>query len=770
LNKWKFRKNTRAVERQSFLLIKTLSSNEALETTLGIKVTNTKIERWKRDSTKETAGEDSGGYSNPAQGEQSLLYFCEITNIWAGTYNHEPTLPTEICHPQIEDSLNFEDDCPIVDVLLEENDMLWPFSSNSEDSGPVFLSRLFSALSITPPADLDSYAARFPKPETPDPSESQHLLSTQCNDLASGNNTSQALVLGGPRMLNIVSQQSASISPFNEICLFSPFESNQFTSSRAQKPHRLTQIAINQQQILELEERLSKLQGLLPETHPAMFAILQGLFDANVELANFKLAEQWCRRIVTIRQSKEEIHSPQSLLAQVHLTLVLTYQGKLKEARELQDQLYPDIKRNDSFVCLLTGQSLAAEYLEAQLAMEQALGSDGESAVHSNQLVQLRLSTLGPYDEASLCAMTLVAESLIDLGVYDESIRLLRLMLQLQERLKQFSYGRRCSGMRLMAEALRKQKHYKESVTVARRSVELAEIFLGSEHQTTLLNTTELGLCLRAVGLLSESVSVLKGVVAKRITIYEEDGLNTIFDMGHLGHVLMETGNYGEATTWLEKAFRRLLAASGWRHWMVVECYESLGKCYKEQGRYIDGIALFEQALRENQWLKEMKRQYYYCFISELADCYLQEGRAPEVISVCRSALHDIGEFPEHQGWEWDISAKLAVGYEMQGQYDSVAALYKQTMAKIRGTELWDYEWWWYYCRQLGGCYENLEQYSDALVLYNRSIEEIQDLNGPDDSAIAEIQGWIDVLSNRTSNTEMELDVDEDGTLGSEEV
>jgi tetratricopeptide (TPR) repeat protein len=118
---------------------------------------------------------------------------------------------------------------------------------------------------------------------------------------------------------------------------------------------------------------------------------------------------------------------------------------------------------------------------------------------------------------------------------------------------------------------------------------------------------------------------------------------------------------------------------------------------------------------------------------------------------------------------ECGISDKLAEGYEMQGQYDSAAALYEQTIAKIRGTELWDYGWWWYYCRQLGGCYENLEQYSDALALYNQSIEEIRDLNGPDDLAIAEIQGWIDVLSNQTSYTERELDLDEDGTLGNEE-
>jgi hypothetical protein len=47
---------------------------------MGIKVTNIKIERWKRNTTKEAVGADSGGQSNPALGERSFLCFHEILN------------------------------------------------------------------------------------------------------------------------------------------------------------------------------------------------------------------------------------------------------------------------------------------------------------------------------------------------------------------------------------------------------------------------------------------------------------------------------------------------------------------------------------------------------------------------------------------------------------------------------------------------------------------------------------------------------------------
>jgi hypothetical protein len=73
MNEWRFRKNTHAVERQSFLCNGSLSPNLSPYSTVGIKVTNTKIERWKRNSKKEAIGADGGSHSNPAIGGKSLL-------------------------------------------------------------------------------------------------------------------------------------------------------------------------------------------------------------------------------------------------------------------------------------------------------------------------------------------------------------------------------------------------------------------------------------------------------------------------------------------------------------------------------------------------------------------------------------------------------------------------------------------------------------------------------------------------------------------------
>jgi tetratricopeptide (TPR) repeat protein len=325
--------------------------------------------------------------------------------------------------------------------------------------------------------------------------------------------------------------------------------------------------------------------------------------------------------------------------------------------------------------------------------------------------------------------------------------------------------------MRNLAEGLRRQKHYKEAVIVARQSVELAQEFLGSEQQTTLLNMAELGLCLRAAGSLSESEAALRDVVARRVSIFGEDNLSAIVEMGDLGRVLLETSNYVEATIWYEKAFRGLLKASSWRHWLAVVYCRSLGKCYEMQERYMDGIALYGEAVQGTQPTKETRPEHYCYFVHQLAECCLREGRCLEAVCICTNILQEIHHrmLVEYQGWERTISAKLAEVYQQQGKFDGAAALYEQNIVKIHGTAGWTYGRRMYYSRRLGVSYEKLGRYSDALVLYRRSIEEIRDLNGPDDSAVAEIQGWIDDLSNQTSSTEMELGGDEDGTLGNEE-
>jgi tetratricopeptide (TPR) repeat protein len=524
----------------------------------------------------------------------------------------------------------------------------------------------------------------FPTPETADYALPQHISSDQYNDLSSrpNNETGQELVLRQPgrQISNISALQSASAISFNKICWYSSFEPSRLASQHTQKLPRLTQVAVANYEILELKERLSKLQGLLPETHPAMLAILQGIASAFVGLSKWKLAEYWLRRVITISQRTKEDYSFKTLFDYLQLIRVILNQGRTKEAKELYEQLQPDIRRNASSTTLIEGSSLAYDSLFTQTRIAQTMGANEDCVDYSHQLVQLNLTTVGPYDRDSLLAMNIAAESLMAQGNYDESLRILCLMLQVQERCKQASNSAICIGFGNLALALRGQKHYKESVAVARRSVELAEELIGSENHTTRYNMMVLARCLRAAGLISESEVMYRDILAKAGMFGEDKEPLTITAMVELGDVIMESNLYEEANFWHEKAL------------------QEIGK--KAVG--------------------------------------------------------------QQDSLSW-ITAKIAECYQKHGQYCAAATLYEQIIAKIHGTDGWNYDRCIYYCSRLGACYIKLEQYSDALALHKRAMQEIRDMKGPCHSAIGQFQNLIELLCDLISEVESEPGWDEDG-------
>jgi len=605
----------------------------------------------------------------------------------AGTFNNDSTLPAQTSHSQHPEPPTFGEDTPVADVSLrnlENNINPCPFSSDSVDPGPALLSSLFSVLSIEPPADVHSYAMNFPTPEAADYSLPQHISSDEYNDLSSrpNNETGQELVLRQPgrQMLDIAALQSASAMPFNKICWYSSFEPSRLASQHTQKLPRLTQVAVANYKILELKERLSKLQGLLPETHPAMLAIVQGIASAFVGLSNWKLAEYWLRRVITISQRTKEDYYSKTLFDDLQLIRMILNQGRTKEAKELYEQLQPDIRRNASSTTLIEGSYLAYDSLFTQTRIAQKMGANEDCVDYSHQLVQLNLTTVGPYNRDSLLAMNIAAESLTAQGNYDESLRILCLMLQVQERCKQASHSDICIGFGNLASALLGKKHYKESVPIARRSVELAEELIGSENEIARENMLLLARCLQAAGLISESEVIYRDILAKAGMFGVDKEERTIIAMAELGDILVESELYDEANFWHEKA------------------------------------------------------------------------------------LQEIGnkEVGQQDSLSW-IRAQIAECYQKHGQYRAAATLYEQNIAKIHGTDGWNYDRCIYYYPRLGECYEKLEQYPDALALYKRAMEEIRDMEGPYHSAIGQIQKWVELIYDQTSEAEREPVWDEDG-------
>ncbi|KAE9377599.1 TPR-like protein, partial [Stipitochalara longipes BDJ] len=632
LKEWNFRKNTKSTDRASLLHEAGPSSDEPVRTALGIKVTAAKIERWKRKMKKE---------------EETSLHSPEMPIITGDTINNNAVPPTEFSLNPPGESFISNQDAPVTDVLSqspEESVDPWPFLSNSMGSGHDLLSRLFSALSIEPVTDVQSYATKAPILEADSDSvTTQYISSTEYSDLSKSKNTGENLVLRQPsrRISDSTPLQATPPSPFNKISWYPSFEQSKLASQRIPKPQRLAQTVVAQNEILELKERFSKLQGLFPETHPAMLAIVRGLADANGRMGNSKVAEHWWRQTVTINQ-KTTTTTPQRFFDHLRLIEVVVVQERFEEAKELFEQVEPDIKQNVSSVSLITDECLGAEALYTQAQIAAGLGSDKDLADYAHQLLQLDLTTLGPYSMDSLLAMNLVAESLIVQGNYDESIRILCMLLQLLERCKQtseFLAIRRYTALRNLARALCGQARYIDSVALARRAVELAEELLGSEHYTTWFNMVQLGACLREARMLSESEAVYRDVLAKASLFSKDDAL-TMYAMYELGDVLKQSDCYEEATTWQEKAYAAVLQEIGtrwpenqdWLMWMTVQHI----KCYQEQAQYEDATALYEQIIARINGTARWDPETCTYDCSRLGTCYKNDARMPWRFTSCR--------------------------------------------------------------------------------------------------------------------------------------
>jgi tetratricopeptide (TPR) repeat protein len=538
-----------------------------------------------------------------------------------------------------------------------------------------------------------------------------------------------------------------------------------------------------QQEALELQQRFSKMQGLFPETHLSIVAIVRALSDVYLRLSKYKLAEHWSRHLVAANQRRTESNTPQGLLDSMGLAYAIIYQDKYEEAKLLRDGLHRDVECISSVAPSRIAEFLIAQALHLGAVVATYSRFNEDAFKYSQQLIQLRISTLGPYYKLTQQSMISLASVLLFKYIYDESARIFCLLLQLQQHSKQPSCRDRCEAMMKLAWALCEQGQNRDSVAVARRSVELSQEFLGTDSFQTLESKKAYGICLHRAGLLSESEAVLRDYVAKQIYLFGEDNTPALLGMGQLGNALVESYHYEEGAFWLTREFSGILNALGWKGSFTLNACGYLGECYERQGRYVDAIHLYEQGFHETKILPNTKLQlgwsnylheWHLAFAYYLGQCYGQEQRYTKAIHICKLALQELndakgGLYPDfkitsdryHDLWS-SITGTLAHCYLNTGQYGDAAVLYEHNIAKIHGSALWTYARCSLYTSCLGICYKKLEWYSDAVALYKRSIQDVRDWKGLSHPAIATLRRWIELIYDQTDG-ENEPPLDETG-------
>jgi tetratricopeptide (TPR) repeat protein len=470
-------------------------------------------------------------------------------------------------------------------------------------------------------------------------------------------------------------------------------------------------------QYLQVEEtewkcRLRKLKLLLGAENIKTFATMNELARVFEKQCKFRQAERLYRKVAISYQRTLGLKHVNTLSAYLDVINVLRLQGEFLQAKEIHQHIHKTIINavNSDHWLALGSNGIKAIFLFYT-------GQFDEAEKLIRQIFQIELSVFGPRREDTLYNMQFLGEILTWCDKLIESEQLLRINIHLARELegpfsRSFLYR-----LQRLAGVLLRQGRYDEckdlSITVAERLTTLA----GPEHQDTLFSLYAVAVCERHQGNLAESERQFRSLLEKQIKHHGEESRYALIYLKELSIVLRSMGRHIEATALLERSYKGLTEKRGAFHLDTLSCCRELGYNYEKLGRYEDAIALLQRYIDSSRIPGEKPTKALLLTISELADIFQAAGRCTEALPLYEECFH---EFLEIRG--------LSDGW---------------TINTIDG---------------LGLCYEGLRRYSDALDLYQRSIDKIRSLEGEGHPALVDISKWMIQLRETLAESAEEID------------
>jgi tetratricopeptide (TPR) repeat protein len=492
----------------------------------------------------------------------------------------------------------------------------WPVSSVSYDS---ILSRLFATLKMQPQANVQTIFLDPSANTVFKKSACKYLSKEDMLDLVSGQSwrnenleqnpgsnsvrspiypsatetkgSSNGLRFSGLDIL-FPSEILVTPDPSQELYIF-PIPSSSWTNERKRFPP-LPRFISYQTEKREYKDRYMKLSAMLPHTHPAVIRTMEKLGSAYYHLGNAHLAEHWYQYVVSARDQTEKLISLETLDAWLGLIDAITAQGRYVEGKILHQEIHPSIVR-----MVPAHHWLMQKSLQTIAIISGNLGIHEDAEHYYRQLVQIRLSALGPRHGDTLAAMQRLANPLRRQEQYAESEELLAITVQLSESSPGMSEQRKCRGLSSLAKVLFDQGRYNESEMLHRASAERSKLSLGDEDPTTLQCLYHLARSLRAQGLLEEAKRILHSTIEIQTRVLGEGSPSTIESMSELAKTLEMGKNYEGAATWYTKALKGNEEVWGPDSDNTLIACEILGRCYELQGLYSDALALYIEAMNE---------------------------------------------------------------------------------------------------------------------------------------------------------------------------
>lgn len=432
------------------------------------------------------------------------------------------------------------------------------------DDGLLLMYRLFSALKILPPNDM----ARFITPLTSTETQDQRPLTItneQFMELSNGSqdvswNSAQSFVHESSPRTRLKSSAFKcpgidAIFPNQELIFANPLDMElypfphhyQSCLYRVQLPKTHD---ILQREIQESSEKIQRLQSVALGETDAAVALIDNLAVAYFGLGHYNEAEKQFSRILLRLLKRHPPNSRYVISVKRDLAEVILHLGRFEEANRMAHDVYESALAIDIPGGRLTQRSLHV--------LAQSYGNLRDLPKEEDllrQLVQIRLSSLGPKHGDTLAAIRSLCDSIMDSERFSESEELLRIALELSQN-AEVSDRRKCLISRKLATVLYKKGNYRESEALYRNTLGMSVHLLGDEHPDTLRCRFWLCKTLRARGLLSDSYHLHSKTIQQQIKTRGELRGSTIESMAGLSTLLVQMGNMTAAEVWMRKALR----------------------------------------------------------------------------------------------------------------------------------------------------------------------------------------------------------------------
>lgn len=521
-------------------------------------------------------------------------------------------------HPNLSPDVGFPTELSTIphDVLPKSDP--WPWGSVDVPGSPQ-LSRLFEALHIYHPSTMEPLS--LSDSQVADYSDHAGFVSgADLSNMSPAKEEQAGTYLRGPstsiKHLDIASPATLhnnhcgvdlqapgtfvqSPSPFSELYPF-PTSLNQSA--------RKTLTNLSELNVLSLEAQANHLQSYLATfgnnfstTNPMILRTMETLGEAFFKMGNFIESEVWWTRLIASLTQVEGAQLIRKISAMNQALKSLHWQGNRSADIEALDRQTSQLLTKYS----LSEHEVALEYLQEKSTRLSNKRRTSEAEIIRRQILQIRLTHLGPRDLRTIQAMGSLGdvttrkllhqkiresppgfevEVLPDSPEASRIIHLTRSAVQLYTSIGSILETDGTILVNRLSFALGIFGRYEEASKLGEQIVKKCIPILGERHPQTLRQLAELGSNYRKQGRFEESVPILRNVLSLQNPGIQNGDIS--WRLNELGKALQSLGCYEEAAEWFLKVFEIDLQISTASDGDTALNCRELGGCYIQLCQY----------------------------------------------------------------------------------------------------------------------------------------------------------------------------------------